>query len=47
MQNLIFLKPLLRRKTEGEIPIIYRIKKEGYLLDVPAIVAVEPDVDCY
>ena len=47
MQNLILLKPLLRRKTEGEIPIIYRIKKEGYLLDVAAIVAVKPDVDCY
>ena len=47
VQNLILLKPLLRRKVEGEIPIIYRIKKEGYLLDVPAIVAVKPDVDCY
>ena len=46
VQNLILLKPLLRRKVEGEIPIIYRIKKEGYLLDVAAIVAVEPDVDC-
>ena len=41
MQNLILLKPLLRRKIEGEIPIIYCIKKEGYLLDVAAIVAVE------
>ena len=47
MQNLIFLKPLLRRKIEGEIPIIYRIKKEGYLLDVPAIVAVEANVTHY
>ena len=47
MQNLILLKPLLRRKIEGEIPIIYRIKKEGYLLDVAAIVAVEANVTHY
>ena len=47
MQNLIFLKPLFRRKVEGEIPIIYRIKKEGYLLDVAAIVAVEANVPHY
>ena len=47
VQNLILLKPLLRRKIEREIPIIYRIKKEGYLFDVPAIVAVEANVTHY
>ena len=47
VQDLILLKPLLRRKVEGKIPIIYRIKKEGYLLDVPAIVAVEANVTHY
>ena len=47
VQDLILLKPLLRRKVEGEIPIIYRIKKEGYLLDVAAIVAVKANVTYY
>ena len=48
--KLIIIIVLLLVAVVGYIRLYrhYRrnIKKEGYLLDVPAIVAVEPDVDC-
>ena len=47
VQNIVLLIPLFCGEVKGEVAIIDSIKKETHLLDVTAIVAVKPDVDCY